>query len=642
MHRSDRPHRRIRKKPFGLNSVAGKFAVFLLMSMAILWLNTAAVQASAADHSVYIQLSDGVKLAADVYLPPGLEPGERVPALLYQTRYWRSMRVPVVADPDVRNPDHWADAPAVGEKDEIFLSSGYAVVKVDVRGTGASFGTRPIEYGPVEVMDGYEVVDWIVNQPWSDGNVGAYGISYSGTTAEFVSANNHPALSAVVLGWSDFDAYRGLVKPYGMQSDAFISAWGTYVGLQDQNAWQALGASVRPVGEDEDASLLCAAVGEHAANVDVYAAASSITFRDEVFGDSGLSFHHISSLYWKEAIEDSDVAIFVLTSWFDAGLANGDLLRFMNYDNPQKLLIMASSHGGGSHASPYVAGSMPLDPVPTTAQQWIKATAFFDHYLKGEENGVDEWPAVTYFNLGEETYRETDVWPPEKTRRLRLFMGKNHRLTTKRSRCRHGADAYEIDFDVTTGEYSRWQTQMGGLPVLNLDDRGNMDARMLTYTSGPMPFDVQVTGHPVVSLNVASTHEDGAFLVYLEDVDEDGRSIYVTEGGLRAIHRRVTENPYIDQTTPYHSFETADARPLVPGKRARLKFALQPISVRIKKGHRIRIAIAGADKDNFDRIPALGTPTITIDRNKRRASFVDIPVVVEKWRACRKLRRMLR
>jgi putative CocE/NonD family hydrolase len=72
-------------------------------------------------------------------------------------------------------------------------------------------------------MDGYDIVEWIVQQPWSNGKVGSYGISYSGTTAEFLLANQHPAVKAAILSWYDFDAYKSPVKPYGMQSDGFIN-----------------------------------------------------------------------------------------------------------------------------------------------------------------------------------------------------------------------------------------------------------------------------------------------------------------------------------------------------------------------------------------------------------------------------------
>jgi hypothetical protein len=507
--------------------------------------------------------------------------------------------------------------------DKLFLLNGYAVVKVDVRGTGASYGFRKVEYGPVEVLDGYDIVEWIVQQPWSNGKVGSYGISYTGTTAEFLLANEHPAVKAAILGWSDFDAYKSPVKPYGMQSDGFLKKWSQFIDNLDDNNLE--GRSVRPVDADWTGAMLSDAVAQHSENIDVYKAFSPITFRDASAGDSGLSFHGGSSLYWREKIEKSGVAMFVMASWLDAGVADGALLRYNNYSNPQKLWILATSHGGRNHASPYVVSNRALDPIPSRMEQWRKALDFLNRYLKGMDNGVDQWPAITYFNLAEEIFKETDVWPPKGTKKIRMFMREGNRLSFKPPEDKIGEDSYTINFEVTTGSYSRWMTQMG-TPVLYLNSRNEMDPKMLTFTSQPLAADLQITGYPVITLYVKSTHSDGAFIVYLEDVFENGKSVYITEGGLRVIHRKVSKNPYVNQETPYHSFAEKDAMPLVSGEMAELTFELQPTSVLIKKGHKIRVAIAGADKDNFNRIPAQGTPTIMVARNKKYSSFITLPV----------------
>ena len=134
--------------------------------------------------SHYVAMADGVRLAVDVHLPPEKAPGAKFPAILELTRYWRS----------AIDPKSGKLVQALNAIDRGFLKRGYAIVKVDVRGSGASFGFRLEEYGPAEIRDGYAIVDWVAKQSWCDGNVGAYGISYSGTTAEFLAASRHPAL----------------------------------------------------------------------------------------------------------------------------------------------------------------------------------------------------------------------------------------------------------------------------------------------------------------------------------------------------------------------------------------------------------------------------------------------------------------
>nr|WP_279239752.1 CocE/NonD family hydrolase C-terminal non-catalytic domain-containing protein [Scytonema sp. UIC 10036] len=113
-----------------------------------------------------------------------------------------------------------------------------------------------------------------------------------------------------------------------------------------------------------------------------------------------------------------------------------------------------------------------------------------------------------------------------------------------------------------------------------------------------------------------SSENDGAFFVYLEDVDESGKVTYITEGQLRPLHRKVSrERPPYTIFGINHSFNEKDGQSLEPGKTTKLTCDLLPTSVLIKQGHQIRVAIAGHDKDSFVRYPAEGTPEITILRN---------------------------
>ena len=131
----------------------------------------------------------------------------------------------------------------------------------------------------------------------------------------------------------------------------------------------------------------------------------------------------------------------------------------------------------------------------------------------------------------------------------------------------------------------------------------------------------------MVTLYVASTAADGAFYIYLEDVDENGRVTYVTEGQLRALHRRLTDRrPPLALFVPHHSFLREDGMPLVPGAVAELRFGLLPTSCRVRRGHRLRVAIAGHDKDTFARIPG-GVPTVAVQRNRRYPSQIELPII---------------
>jgi putative CocE/NonD family hydrolase len=260
-------------------------------------------------------------------------------------------------------------------------------------------------------------------------------------------------------------------------------------------------------------------------------------------------------------------------------------------------------------------------------EQWLECLRFFDYYLRGIDNGVMKEKVLVYYTMGEEKWKTTNAWPPLGSTTQRWYLSENNTLSQSPSKTKSGEDTYTVDFEATTGKTNRWHTQLGGTAVI-YPNRAEEDHKLLTYTSLPLADDTEITGHPIVTLYLTSTATDGAFFVYLEDVDETGRVIYITEGQLRAIHRKVsTDPPPYSLLVPYHSFKKKDTMPLVPGEIAELTFGLLPTSVLIKKEHRIRIAISGHDKDTFTRIPAEETPVITVARNKSHASFVDLPII---------------
>jgi putative CocE/NonD family hydrolase len=290
--------------------------------------------------------------------------------------------------------------------------------------------------------------------------------------------------------------------------------------------------------------------------------------------------------------------------------------------NPQTVLVGPWSHSLSADADPFHPPSAPLKP--SAADKLRSELAFLDPYLKGmsQPKAARE---IRYYTLGAGIWHTTTVWPPRGLTTRHWYLAANARLTRQRPIASHGADRYAVDFTASTGNQNRWHTQAGGDVVY--PDRARADRKLLTYTSAPMVRDVEITGHPVVSLDVTSTATDGAFIVYLEDVAPKGRVTYITEGELRGLHRKISDaKPPYPVFGPYHSFRRADAEPLVPGRLAELRFALLPTSVLIRKNHRIRIAIAGADSGTFARIPAAGKPVIPVARNAANASRIDLPV----------------
>jgi hypothetical protein len=310
----------------------------------------------------------------------------------------------------------------------------------------------------------------------------------------------------------------------------------------------------------------------------------------------------------------------------DAGTVDGALARYASGTGPQTVVIGPWSHGAasdGHQADPFDAPDAKLSR-PTRAEQFQTMFGFFDGYLKRPRQPRST-RVIRYYTLGEGGWHTTTTWPPSGLTSQRWFFGANGTLGRAQPTAAEGTDRYAVDFGATSGPLNRWHTQAGTDVVYA--DRAAADKKLLTYTSTPVARALEITGHPIVRLYVASTAADGAFIVYLEDVAPSGRVTYITEGELRALQRRIsTRKPPFHVFGPYHSFKRADAQPLVPGQQAELRFSLWPTSVLIRRGHRIRVAIAGADNGTFARIPATGNPVLTIARSKTAASAIDLPV----------------
>ncbi|MEO8450169.1 MAG: CocE/NonD family hydrolase [Gemmatimonadota bacterium] len=561
--------------------------------------------------SISIPMPDGVRIALDIALPTPLGAGARVPAVLQITRYRRGF-----------------EGEGPNDLERMFAGRGYAAVWMDARGTGASTGKWIRSRSAAETGDYAEVARWIARQEWSDGRVAGWGLSYGANTADYLAASGEPAVKAIVPLFPDFDHYADLLFPGGVFHLAFGKLWS------DSQRQADLGApspgpngtqrTVRRVDADTSGALLAAAVAERAGLPSMYDGLKDVTFRDDVPAGWDASVSDRSIHTHRAEAERARIPTMVWGGWLDAGTSTGVLHRFMTWQMPIRAVIGPWSHGARFHASPFLADDTPT--VPTVEQQRREQMCWLDRYTRGGANGVSDDHLLVYYTLGEERWKTTKEFPLPGTRAERWYLDREHILSTTPPKAADGADRYTVDFDATTGTTNRWYTQRGGGDVI-YPDRAAADGKLLVFTSAPLDADQEVTGFPVVSLRIRSTATDGAFFVYLEDVAPDGRVTYLTEGVLRAINRRVSSDPAYRMLTPYHSFLRKDAEPLVPGNEAELRFGLIPTSVLFRKGHRIRVAIGGADKDTFARVPADGpAPVVTLERNSRYTSYIDLPV----------------
>jgi putative CocE/NonD family hydrolase len=574
--------------------------------------------------SFYLPMRDGVEIATDLYLPEDLPADAKLPTILYQTRYIRAM--------DFRWPfSMFRKASRNHETIEYFVRHGYAWVSIDARGSGASFGTRPYPWSPDEVKDGAELVDWIIQQPWSDGKVGAFGTSYTGTTSEFLLVNKHPAVKAAAPRFALFDAYTDIAFPGGIHQTWFTEKWAAgNLAIDTNTITEKFGARVkmmvrgiRPVDADRDRSMLAAAIQDHEDNYNVHEEALRMEFRDDAAPSGYGTTDAFSPHRFIDDVQASGAAVYSYSGWYDGAYQHAAIKRYMTLESPKKLTVGPWEHGGRQQISPWRAS-----PKPEFDHD-AEMLRFFDYHLKGVDNGIMEEKPVHYFTMGEEKWKADDRWPPEHHVET-FYFAAAHRLAEAGPTEESGSDRYVVDYGAGTGDAARWNSLTGprGGLLFGYPDRKEQDEKLLTYTSAPLREDMEVTGHPIVKLYVSSTADDGNFFVYLEEVDASGNVIYVTEGQLRAIHRKLSEEerPY-QGVIPHRSFEKKDAMPLVPGEVAELVFDLLPTSYLFKKGSSVRVALGGADKDHFKLMEKEPAPTLTFYRNRVHASAIELPVV---------------
>ncbi len=577
-------------------------------------------------HSYYIPMRDSILLAIDVFLPKKLEAGKKIPTILYLDRYVRSVQAKwpfnLIQDPVLTEVDN--------SEVSYFTSYGYAMVVVDVRGTGASQGQRKMEFSPEEVLDGRDIVDWIIAQPWSDKTVGTTGVSYLGTTAEMLLANQHPAVKACIPRSAIFDLYNNVAFPGGVCQGPFIDIWGYTTRALDDNNFAPFGKrakllarGIHPVKGDKHRKIFKQVIAQHKGNFNVSKGVDALTFRDELDPAVNASLNDFSVHTRISQIEGSHTAIYRIDGWYDGALAKGCLDATMNTGNTRKVLIGPWDHGPRNNVSPYAA-SKKVD-----FNIHAEMLRFFDHYLKGIKNGIDEEALFTYFSIGDETWKNSNVWPPQNEQVQKLYFSANKGAVMASSNIKAGSVNYVVDYTATSGLTSRWNsvTDLYMHGPTNYANRKQEDAKLLSFTSEKLSAITTVAGTPVITLNFSADAADATVFCYLEDVAPDSSVTYVTEGTFRALHRKVSEEGY-KTSYPNHTYKKADGEPYKSGQEVSLTFDLLPISYQFKAGHYIRVSIAGADAGHFN-LPKEKPAHFNISSSAASPSLIELPVVTE-------------
>jgi uncharacterized protein len=584
--------------------------------------------------NVMIAMRDGVKLACDIYRPTlnGTPVEGKFPVILERTPYGKS------------TAEYWA---------EFFVPRGYIAIGQDIRGRYDSEGAwRPYRD---DGNDGYDTAKWIGEQPWSDGGIGTVGTSYPGGTQHALALANPPYLKAMIPAdaMSDFGVYG--VRHNG----AFEMRWMNWIfNIGGPNGSHA----ARDPQTREALLKLGEQVREYAKGMPLRQGMTPLKLNPDY--ESWLieaMSHGDYDDFWKNAGADvvehvadyKDIPVYHLGGWYDSWGSQVANLNYVtlskNKKSLQRLIMGPWTHGGRtrSYAGEAEFGADAAINFNEFQLRW------FDHWLKGIDNGVDREPPVRVFVMGggdaHKTaegrifvgghWRDEKDWPLARAVSTPFYLHVNGVLSAQKPA---GESATSFEFDprhpvptlggnisshnAPTSHHNSIERpgdsenlmeqgaydQRCRVEVWTCDDTRPLSARndVLVFQTDPLSEDMEVTGRLIVKLWASSNAPDTDFTAKLIDVyppNHDfpaGVNLNVGDSIVRARYRNSLEH----------------AELMKPGEIYPFTIEMYPTSLVFAKGHRIRVDISSSNFPRFDVNPNTGEP---LNNNRRWAVAVN-------------------
>lgn len=461
------------------------------------------------------------------------------------------------------------------------LEAGYAILWVECRGTFRSEG----EFRPKvdEIADGYDTLDWIVHQSWSNGEVGAYGMSYFGMTQWGAAVSGHPALKAIVPMMTGMDFYKGAwFSPGNAMSAATTSTWFISAGLNELMLAESSEGN-RALISDITAGLLSGTdlvdftpLADHPLLAPNTAAASA--FHE-------LLDHPSYDTFWQsqdfaQGIEQVTMPALIIAGWYDIFLSESirdfQLVRThggsVEAREASRLIVGPWDHGDLMDAR-YPVRDFGLAGTGGAAKMTDEHLRHFARHLPTDTNRVEpdapKPPRVKLFVMGIDEWRDEDEWPLPDTQYITYYLAGSTLSPTSHGESMEHSYAYDPKDAVRTTSSNR------PLAVWQPNDQREKGSRadILTFQTPPIEKALEVIGAVRAHLWVGSDARDTDFTAMLIDVFPDGKAVNLCEGIVRMRYRSGAPTPaYL---TPYEIYPveidlTATADVFLPGHRVRL------------------------------------------------------------------------
>ena len=603
------------------------------------------------ERDVMVTVRDGIRLATDVYRPArdGTVIDGKLPAILERTPYGKAERSRSEIEIGMSTPMKRHEVAS------FFVRAGYAVVYQDCRGRFNSEGVFSKYIS--EAADGYDTAQWLVEQPWSNGKFGTMGLSYAAHTQAALACLNPPGLACMVMDSGGFsNAYRcGIRQGGAFELKQATWAYNQAIGEGDEFARAAIEA------EDLHAWFSVMPWREGVSPVRWMPEYESYLLEQWRSGTFDDSWRRVG-LYMEGFYETfPEVPCVLMSSWYDAYVKSTlDNYRGLSGKDGRPLqLIMGPWLHGNRNST--LAGDTSFGPQAplggNVTESWLSFRRnWFDHWLKGKENGVGEQPAVRTFLMGGGTgarneqglldhggrWIEAADWPLPGTKFRTFHIHENGLLSADKP----GIDGepFIYDFDPRDPVPTIGGSLTSGQPIF---EGGGFDQReaekfygskqpglplsaradVLSFETEILVEDIAVVGPIAIDLYVSSDAPDTDFTGKLIDVyppSKDyptGYALNITDGIIRCRYR--------------NSFEKPES--VVAGEV--FKVTIEPFATAnlFARGHRIRLDISSSNFPKYDVNPNTYAPegrgrTTNIARNTvfcdaARPSAIRLPIV---------------